>query len=234
VATEGAVGLAGSGLLRAPTSCAHDVVLVVRSIRERERTRLARFLHDDIGQDLALVRGNVVDLIGESGADGGLLCNSLVDLDRVMGRLRTQVGDLLSAGCDVWDFLAATLELTERMTARGRIVAHTSIDAPTALLQSLDDQCADAGWTAVRGALNNAERHSQGTEVKVTFEVGDDRLLVTVEDDGRGLDNHAVGHGTRLMTECVRRVGGLIRFSSPANGRDRGTSVHIGLPLGGT
>lgn len=233
MATEGAVGLATSGLLRAPTSCAHDVVRVVRSIRECERTRLARFLHDDIGQDLAIVRGNVVDLIDESGSDGGLLRTSLADLDRVMGRLRTHVGNLLSAGWDVWDFLGSTLELTERMTARGRIVAHTGIDAPTALLQSLDDECAIAGWNAVRGALNNAERHSQGTEVRVTIEVGGDRLLVTVADDGCGIDNQSIGHGTRLMTESVRRVGGTIRFSSPASERDRGTSVHIELPLGG-
>jgi len=233
MATEGAVGLATPGLLRGSSPCARDVALLIRSIRERERTRLARFLHDDIGQDLAVIRGNIVDLLDETGAEGGLLHTSLVDLDCVMGRLRTKVGDLLSAGCDAWDFIARTLELADRMTARGRIVAHVNLDVPMAVLQSLGDECADAGWSAVRGALNNAEHHSHGAEMSVTFEVRGDRLLVNVEDDGRGIDDHAIGHGTRLMTECIRRVGGSIRYSSPPNGRNRGTSVRIDLPLDG-
>lgn len=233
MAAGGDVALAGTTLAHESATCASDLALVIRSIRERERTRLARFLHDEIGQDLALIRGDLVDRIAESTTATQQLQQTLADLDRVIGRLRAQVGDLLGPACDVWDFLARTLDLTERITDRRRIVAHTIINASVARLQTLDDRRAGAAWSAVREALNNAERHSQSSLVTVTIDVDENRLVTTVEDDGRGSCSETTGNGTRLMTESVHMAGGSIRRCTPANGRDRGTSVRIELPLGG-
>ena len=233
MAAEGVVDLAEPELGHGATRCTSDIALLIQSIRERERTRLARFLHDDIGQDLALVRGDLVDLVSESPADAKRLRGSLEDLDRVIGRLRAQVGDLLGPACDVWDFLARTLDLTERITERGRMVAQTVVNATVARLQFLDNQSAAAAWSAVRKALNNAERHSQGSLVTVTIDVDEGWLVATVEDDGRGSCSTAAGHGTRLMTECIQLAGGSLRCFTPADGRDRGTCVRIAFPLGG-
>jgi len=81
----------------------------------------------------------------------------------------------------------------------------------------------------VQEAINNASRHSGARHVKVAARTGDRRLLVSVQDDGKGFEpSQETGLGILGMAERIARLGGILQFDSAPG---RGSVVSFELPL---
>ena len=86
-------------------------------------------------------------------------------------------------------------------------------------------------FRAIQELLGNAARHSQATQVKVLLDVGEDRVRVTVEDNGKGFDPDSLQQspslGLKLIRERAEMLGGNFELESAVG---RGTRITFGVP----
>jgi two-component system, NarL family, sensor histidine kinase DegS len=86
-------------------------------------------------------------------------------------------------------------------------------------------------FRALQELLGNAARHSQATQVKVMLDMGDDRVRVSVDDNGRGFDPDAVQQGNSLGLKLIREraemLGGTFEVDSTVG---RGTRIAFAVP----
>lgn len=86
-------------------------------------------------------------------------------------------------------------------------------------------------FRAMQELLGNAARHSQGTQVKVMLDMGDDRIRVSVEDNGKGFDSETVMQGTSLGLKLIREraemLGGNFEIDSAVG---KGTRISFAVP----
>ncbi len=79
-------------------------------------------------------------------------------------------------------------------------------------------------------ALANIAKHAGASRVSVSVTTGDGRVIVAIEDDGRGGADPARGTGLRGLADRVEALGGTLEVESPAG---RGTRLAAEIPLGG-
>jgi two-component system, NarL family, sensor histidine kinase DegS len=86
-------------------------------------------------------------------------------------------------------------------------------------------------FRALQELLGNTARHSQATQVKVMLDMGEDRVRVSVDDNGRGFDPEAVQQGSSLGLKLIREraemLGGNFEVDSAIG---RGTRVTFAVP----
>jgi two-component system, NarL family, sensor histidine kinase UhpB len=194
---------------------------------EAERRRLARELHDEVGQSLTalllLLRPAVDEApraLQESLRESQQLTRSTLDEVRRMGRqLRpTVLDDLgLEAG------LRALCDVVER-TARTSIAQVYDENLP-----GLSDEVELALYRTAQEALTNVVRHAQATNILLDLGRSNGDVRLTISDDGRGMTyrGNELG-GIRGMRERAVAVGGEMAIrSSPG----RGTTVTITAPV---
>jgi signal transduction histidine kinase len=205
-----------------------------RTAEERERVRIARELHDVIGHALSQI--NVQASVGlhlmdrdpeqARGALGSIKETSKTALEEV----RSVLGVIRSDG-DVP--LAPQAELAEL----ARLVA--GVRAPgfdTELVDRLEGArparaTQFAAFRIVQEALTNVVRHGGATRAVVAVERLGDELLVTIDDDGRGLSDAPEGGGILGMRERAALLGGSVELGRSPRG---GTRVTARLPWGAT
>ncbi|HEX4633445.1 MAG TPA: sensor histidine kinase, partial [Gemmatimonadales bacterium] len=199
--------------------------------REAERTRIAREIHDELGQaltgvkmDLAWVRSRLpadraiqerFDAVGE------LLEDAVQIGRRISSDLRPGVLDDLG--------LVAALQWQAREFTKRTGIA-VRIDAPDDV--PVPDERATAAFRICQEALTNVSRHSGATRVQVEVTAQDQALSVVIQDNGRGFDvgpAKAGSFGLLGMQERAEAWGGAVRVESNVGG---GTTVTLSLPLG--
>jgi signal transduction histidine kinase len=202
--------------------------------RESERRTIARDLHDEIGQALMTIKLDlaVVDRSGQvSGAPAEALGEARVSTDLAICTVRDLSQLLHPPMLD--DFgLAVTLQayvhaFSERSGVRTELV----LDRMEARVPSDVEVCA---YRIVQEALTNVAKHAAATSCRVFLHRLPHSLLVTVEDDGRGIaatnGNQAEkrrGVGLVSVRERVARAGGTVSLESAG----RGTRVTVELPV---
>jgi signal transduction histidine kinase len=86
-------------------------------------------------------------------------------------------------------------------------------------------------FRAIQELLGNAARHSQATLVKVTLDLGDDRIRVSVDDNGKGFDPEAVQQGNnlglKLIGERTEMLGGTFEIDSAVG---KGARILFAVP----
>jgi PAS domain S-box-containing protein len=208
----------------------------VQSAREEERTRIARELHDDLGQQLVALKMDVALLDQAAIEDGKTARHSIaqtialqVQIDsiiasarRIAGGLRPPMLDDLGLGAAL-EWLAAEFRNRYGLAAAVQNAADQLVLSPTA---------ATAIFRMVQEALTNVTRHAQATRVHVEMRVVQDEFRLHIEDNGKGttLDHNRgkENFGLLGMQERVRLLHGRITFdSAPGDG----FRIDIGLPV---
>jgi signal transduction histidine kinase len=201
--------------------------------REVERTRIARQIHDELAQQLTGLKMDLAWANKRLPADQGPVRDKLARMaeliDSTIQSVRRITADLRPGLLD--DFgLPAVLEWQlEDFEMRTGIGTHLTLavdDLPLATEQTT------SLFRIVQEALANVERHAQATTVEVRLERLADRLVMSVADDGRGMDaarpSGARALGLLGMRERVRALGGVLDlYSRPGEG----TTVHVQIPL---
>jgi PAS domain S-box-containing protein len=202
----------------------------LKHVREAERKRIARDLHDGPLQDLSYTAA-AMGMIMLQAEDANLneRLQAAIDAVRRSARgLREVVNDLRIE--DEEDRpLAEVVESLVRLnrTRAGGMEMGLKVgeDVPSAPLGETGTQAS----RVIREALTNARRHSKARKISVSIEREGDDLLAEVSDDGVGFGPEAPpGVGMGSMRERAALVGGELEIESEAG---RGTSVRLRAPL---
>ena len=205
--------------------------------QEEERRRIARDLHDDVNQRLAML---AMDLRRIEKGEAG-------DLADIGGMVRSITGRLTAVSDDVrqmaYRFHPSILDDLGLMKAVRRLVddfsASTGVEAVYVHHDSLSPIPTDLATCVYRIAqesLNNVARHAKATEVEVELICDEGMITLSVRDNGVGFDAVIASQGRgRLgllsMKERVRLVRGTLNVSSSPGG---GTHIDVGVPLSGS
>jgi PAS domain S-box-containing protein len=197
---------------------------------ENERRRLARELHDQVGQNLSALNINL-DIVLGSLKETSLrrrLEDSLKLVDSTLQSIENVMADLRPALLDEYGLAAALAWYGEEYSQRTGIqVAVQAGDAGAALRP----ETAVALFRIAQEALNNAAKHSSAKRITVQLEEQAGELMLSISDDGKGFDLAQAPRGRWGMTTMRERAeaggGRLSVESSPG----KGTTVRARLPL---
>ena len=191
--------------------------------QERERARLSRDLHDQIGQALTgvmlMLDERVANAAGRAEAKT-LVAQTIDDVRRLSRALRPSVLDEVG--------LEAALrqqarEVSERTGVKVEVLVH--------LREALPEDYEIALYRVAQEALTNVVRHARAHHASIVLTSSREAIRLTVEDDGRGFEPEArvSDHlGLAGMRERVELLGGTLRIEA-AHGE--GTTIHVRLPL---
>ena len=193
------------------------------SIQDEERREIARELHDEIGPHLFAARAQAG--AARRAAPDGRMSESLDALIEMIDALQVTNRRILDR------LRPAALEelgLIAALTALGRFFEHNqpglSVSVETAPIPALSPSVEAALYRVAQEALTNAARHSEADTVRLCLKVESGALLLSIDDNGRGLDpTRPAGRGLIGMRERVAAFGGVLELRA-AN--PRGLSVR--------
>ncbi|MES2758710.1 MAG: ATP-binding protein [Pseudomonadota bacterium] len=203
----------------------------LQTIREEERTHIARELHDDLGQLLAALRMDLSLLQQQETGDAAarLLRGMEQNLLTAITSLRRIATNLRPRSLDEGGLFFALQGLRDDFVERYGIAC--TLYADEAELR-LNDAASTAIFRIVQEALTNIARHANAANVTITLYRINGEVLLTVRDDGRGIAaadmEKAQSLGLVGMRERVWAMDGDITISSD---EPPGTRIDIVLPL---
>jgi two-component system, NarL family, sensor histidine kinase UhpB len=189
--------------------------------QEGERRRIARELHDEIGQaltsvvlqlDYAARSGDTAEIVHAREA----VRTSLEDVRGIARRLRPEALDDLGLP-------SALAALTNDVRRRARLRVDRRIAPGLPPLQADEELVV---YRVAQEALTNVARHAAARRASLALEVRDDRVELEVRDDGKGLDGAPLGAGLLGMRERAVLIGADLEVTSV---KGRGTTVRLRL-----
>jgi signal transduction histidine kinase len=203
-------------------------------VQDNERRRIARELHDSLGQELTCAK--MIVAIAARSEDTGELRKRLDDVSAAIDRALHQTRNIsyllhppMLDECGLGTALKLYLEGLEK---RSRM--KTSIEIDPSNFPRLKPETETALFRIVQECLTNVIRHSEGTRAWVSLVSRDGQLLATVRDDGKGLANRRgaflpgeIGVGVWGMRQRVRELGGEFRIQNA----NPGVLVEVTVPV---
>ncbi len=220
----------------AATQAADDERMrVTIAAAERERKRWARELHDETLQELGALRVMQESALMAKDPDAvrRALADSNEQLLGLIEGLRGLITELRPAALDELGIAAAIEALVTRICSRSDLEVSTSIELPDGdggEPGRFDPHLEATVYRVVQESLTNVVKHAEASRVSVRIEASGGDLIVTVEDDGRGVDadRPVAGFGLVGMRERVQLAHGELQVSG---GEDGGTRVGVRVPL---
>jgi PAS domain S-box-containing protein len=201
--------------------------------QEAERSRIARELHDDIGQSLAILSVQlqragrpVSDLSGRTHPGVPELCNKVQAIAASVSRLSRQ---LHSSTLEYLGLTKAVRGECKEFSETQRIPVECHCDE---ISRELDGEIGLCFIRILQEALHNIAKHSRATKVKVELTGNSTELNLLVSDNGVGFDLEqaqlAGGIGLISMRERTHLVGGEFHLTS---GPGVGTQIRVRIPI---
>ncbi|MFL6155914.1 MAG: sensor histidine kinase [Marmoricola sp.] len=198
------------------------------SATAEERRRLAREVHDGVAQDVASL-GYLVDNLAASTTDPAQAADVALlrkEVSRVVAELRNSVFDLRNETAPGQGLGQSIALFARHVGSHSDLTVHVTLDESAVRLQPRIEA---ELLRITQEAINNARRHSGGTNLWVRCRVQPPYAEIEVTDDGNGLQSaRDDSHGLRIMHERAERVGAQLDVASPA-ADGRGTRVSIAL-----
>jgi signal transduction histidine kinase len=212
--------------------CAH-----LQTQREDERTRIAREIHDELGQlltgikmELRLVENRLSnrddrslnETIDQLVEISELVDTTIVAVQRISTDLRPSALDHLGLG-------AALQEEAAQFSQRSQIPCHVEVEK---LQENLPPEVTTTAFRIFQEALTNVARHAEARQIVAKCSVEDSTLKLCVHDDGRGIPPAVLDAPTSIgligMLERAENVGGTVIFQGSP---EKGTDVILTVPL---
>lgn len=199
--------------------------------QETERRSLSRELHDEVGQSLSAVLVELRNLSTGLGSQPEEHTRSQAELIR--GLVESTIRVVRNMALLLRPSMLDDLGLLPALRWQAREVSkRTAMDVSVAADVASDDLPDDyktCVYRVVQEALHNCSRHSQATTVRIRVQEEPNRLLLTIQDDGRGFDvKQSKGLGLLGIEERVARLGGKCEVHSSLGS---GTILAIELPM---
>lgn len=215
-----------------------DLLRRLVSSQEFERSRIARDIHDQLGQRLTALRLKIASIQGVVG-DNEELTPRLRRLQEISEHLDSEVSFL------AWELRPMALDDLGLAGALSAFVRewskHHEIEADFHAAgipkKRLDTETETHLYRITQEALNNITKHAAAQSVTVLLEKrGEDELVLVIEDDGRGFDREKIvppdrsgrGLGLTGMGERAALIGGTVEIESAPG---QGTAIFVRVPL---
>lgn len=217
--------------LRASSEQFRNLAAHLLSVREEERARISREVHDELGQSLTAVKMDLAWLAGRlpprNGemlrrirATGQLADSIIQSIRRISTELRPPVLDLGLAAAVEWQ--------VQEFQARSGIQCKVRL----LIREVVTSSVATAMFRIFQETLTNVGRHAEATRVEVVLQKLRDRLVLLIHDNGRGFDQADPSLSKSLgllgMRERAAVLGGQVDISSAPG---KGTTVAAWIPL---
>ncbi len=201
--------------------------------QERERVRIARDLHDEIGPRLTEIR-MVTETAKQQSESGNSINEKLDELSSASDNVASTFGEI------VWVLNPTNNTLEELGTYIGQCAVdflrkadiRCRLELPPAFPEiEIPYEARRNIIMAVKETLNNVVRHAGATMVTVTLSMEREQLLITLRDDGHGFEMEGVspfGHGLKNIRHRIESIGGTANIESVINS---GTTIKMVVPV---
>jgi PAS domain S-box-containing protein len=220
--------------LRESRAQLRELSAYLQSVREEERTRIARELHDELGQTLTAIQLGlgVLDSAVRADSPASTLTTGLESMTAMVEsatnavqRLATDLRPPILDGLG----LAAALDWQlEAFSERSGIKYELSLPPQLQFGGDVDT----AIFRIMQEALTNISRHAEASQVEVTLQLSDTELVLGISDNGKGMLLSNPSQRRRLglvgMRERAHMLGGELKIQSSPG---KGTQIELRLPL---
>jgi PAS domain S-box-containing protein len=218
-----------------------ETMLRMIESQEAERRRIARDLHDQVGQQITALRLKVESLLGEC-AENPTITSGIEEVRGLAEQIDQDIGFLS------WELRPVELEdlglegalrsfvggWSRQYGIKAEFHAHTDITESEAF--SISQTMEINFYRILQESLNNITKHAEAQYVSVVFRQSRDQIMLVVEDDGRGFDPGSDssgrglfhGHGLSGMRERAAIFKGTFEIESTVG---VGTSILVRIPL---
>ena len=223
----------GDEALRRSKEELRELAALAQSVREQEKSRIARELHDELGQSLTALKMDVIALRREVPADSKGMSERIARIEAMLNQTvaatRRISADLRPLMLDDLGLTAAVewvvQEFTDRSHAECIVVTNGNLD--------LQDPHATAVFRVLQESLTNIAKHANASRVDVLIERTAEQIHLRVQDNGDGFSLESPrkrnSHGLLGVRERAYLLGGQSQISSTPG---EGTVVELWLPLG--
>ncbi|HKB77430.1 MAG TPA: PAS domain-containing protein [Myxococcales bacterium] len=211
----------------------------LQSIREEEQARIARDLHDELGQLLTALKMGLRSLEATVGTVDPQNASGVLDrvvaasemVDQTLSTIRRIATELRPGSLDRLGLVPALRQEIRNFEERTGIPCEASLPEQ---LPELDPSVATALYRICQEAMTNVHRHAMASRVAIRLQMDSSAITLQVEDDGRGFEPTVAGSPQALgllgMVERAEGLEGHVYFQR-ADGR-RGTLVTASIPVG--
>jgi signal transduction histidine kinase len=223
-------------LVEQRTSSLRQLSARLLHLQDTERRRIARELHDSVGQELVALKIHLEALKKPKGNRLNIVAECQNAVDACLTEIRTLSHLLHPPLLDEAGLASAVTWYVEGFSARSGI--QVTLELPESLTR-LSNFAETALFRVLQESLTNIHRHSGSHSATVRFEVLSDSVRLTVADDGKGISPHVlerfrdagteVGVGLAGMRERIAELGGRLEIHSGS-----GTTVTATIPLSET
>lgn len=208
----------------------------LQAVREKESQRMAREIHDELGQQLTALKMDLawissrIDPDGEGAAKflqkidsmSALVDNTIHSVQKISAELRPGLLDDLG--------LVPAIEwLAQEFENQTKIPCNTQLFCE---LLNIDPDCSTAIFRISQEALTNVARHAKATRVDISLKEEDSALVLKIRDNGKGIDADDVfapeSLGLMGMRERARPFNGEFSIKGRPN---KGTTLTISFPI---
>jgi PAS domain S-box-containing protein len=204
----------------------------LEAVREEERIRLSRELHDDIGQILTAIKIDLGTIEGDYSGNGTgkdkMGCMQQL-LSEGIQRIHSLCRQLRPGALDDLGLNDALAGMTDDWRRSCEVVCNLYSDVND---EELSDEIKTAIFRIVQEALTNISRYASASEVKVSLAADEQNIIFSVADNGCGMkpgdEKKTTAFGLLGMHERIQVLGGKLRIESRPG---KGTCIEGAIPL---
>jgi signal transduction histidine kinase len=206
----------------------------LQEVREYERANIAREIHDELGQALTVLRMDTSWIARHRDEKPALLVEQLRHMialiDSATGTVQRICSELRPQMLDVLGLFDAIEWQAEEFQRREGISCQVTLEGP----EIEEEKYVIVLFRIVQEALTNVSRHAEASKVAVRLDVDKQRVLLEIDDDGRGITPEQVFNKRSLgligMRERVSFLNGKLDITGT---KGRGTHLRVTLPMKG-
>jgi signal transduction histidine kinase len=204
----------------------------LQSVREEERTKIAREIHDELGQTLTALRMDIAWLEGRVSRSKKNVRDKIRSIDEIVGSTIHQV-QRIAAGLrppilDDLGFRAAAEWQAQEFERRSGIRCNFVAGSEEIIL---DEQRSTALYRIFQEAMTNVSRHAQATTIEIQLDTDEKDVIMTIKDNGKGITQSEIERirslGILGMRERAFLVGGEVCITGV---HFQGTQVRVKIP----
>jgi PAS domain S-box-containing protein len=205
----------------------------LETTREKEREKIAKEIHDELGQVLTALQLEIDWLSGKLNKNQKQLVNKTHSISKLIEGAMTSVhkicSELMPKILDDVGLVAAIEFLANEFEEVTTIICKVRCDQ---ICNYLDRNLAMSIYRIIQGAITNVVRHARATKVWISIKCNANELKITIKDNGVGITREQVfspeSYGIMVMRERVNFWKGKINISGTQN---VGTKIAITIPL---
>ena len=210
-----------------------SLAIHLQNVIEKERARIAREIHDELGQSLTGLKMDLSWLsktLGKVDAKSSAQIRSMSDfIDSMIHSVRRISTDLRPGELDDLGLVAAIESHAKEFERRTGIACRMNLPDEDI---AVDDEVATAIFRICQELLTNVARHSGATMASVDLELDDGWLAITVQDYGRGIRPAEASNRFAIGLAGIRERANLLGGSATINGKPgKGTLAQVRIPV---